>query len=147
MRLKIENGFYKFYPVSPHELTLISAQGFEIVPCKDFFTFPFLQTLQSYSIEGIDYHGITAIKTYSGTPEEVLLKNRFVYDLKSKALKNLDSIVSVLKYAEDTALIFNELPQAGANIYKNKKIKNLSGYWNVMGSGVIVAEAVEFYVD
>ena len=146
MRLKIENGFYKFYPIASHELVLLAAQGFEVVQNKDYFTFPFLRDLPAYSIEGIDYAGITAAKTHSGTPQQVLLENKFIYDLQTKTLKSLEMFNVKQSYSKSDIFYFTSLPQAGAAM-KDGKLKSLSGYWLLLGSGLITAEDIEYYAN
>lgn len=147
MRLKVDNGFYKFYPIASHELDLLKAEGFDVVSQEDYFTFPLLAALPAYSIEAIDYSGIIAAVTYSGTPELVLLNNKFVYDLKTRTLKNLANIAGVVDYMESDIIYFNGLPQMGCFMKDKKRLKGFSGYWDLMGSGIITAEALEYYAD
>lgn len=173
MWLKIENGFYKFYPIAAHELDLLASQGFEVVMHKDFFTFELLKRLPMYSIEGLNYGGLKAKTTYSGTVEQVLLKNKFVYDLRSKAprskapgskasskassntpgnaesgtLKDMSSVTINIDYTVSDKVYFDELPQIGGFMKDHRRLRGFSGYWKLMGSGIITAESLEYYVD
>lgn len=147
MQLKVDNGYYKFYPIASHELDLMKAAGFDVVKKGDYFTFPFLAALPEYSIESIDYSGINANMTYSGTVDLVLLNNKFVYDIESESLKNLASLSGTVDYTQSDIIYFNGLPQAGCFMQGNKRLKGFSGYWDLMGSGIITAEALEYYAD
>jgi hypothetical protein len=155
MRLKIENGYYKFYPVAAHELDLLLAQGFEVVTCKDFFTFELLKKLPMYSIEGLNYGGLKAKTTYSGTVEQVLFENKFVYDLRSTApgsgnagsLKDVSSITTSIDYIVSDKVYFEKIPQIGGFMKGRRRLRGFSGYWKLMGSGVILAESLEYYVN
>ncbi|MDR2426820.1 MAG: hypothetical protein LBD46_06570 [Endomicrobium sp.] len=145
MRLKLENGFYRFYPYYVKELELLKAEGFDVVPCKDFFTFPFLATLKNYSIEGQNYHDLTAKITYSGRIEELFLKNNFVYDLESKTLKNINAVSLTINETISDFIYFDKLPQAGGFMRNKKRLKSFSGRWLLFGSAIIVADTVEYY--
>jgi hypothetical protein len=170
MRLKIENGYYKFYPVSAHELDLLAARGIEVVMHKDFFTFKLLKRLPMYSIEGIKYGGLKAKTTYSGTVEQVLFENKFVYDLGSKApgslapgnfvpsnglgkegsgerLKDVSSITNNIEYGVSDKVYFEGIPQIGGFMKDRRRLRGFSGYWKIVGSGIITAESLEYYVD
>lgn len=146
MKIKVDNGYYRFYPIASHELDLLKAVGFDVIKKEDYFTFPLLAALPAYSIEGIVYGGITANATYSGTVELVLLNNKFIYDISSGALKNLTSVTGSVKYKESDIVYFDGLPQSGC-FMQGKRLRGFSGYWDLMGSGIITAEALEYYAD
>lgn len=147
MRIKVDNGYYRFYPIASHELYLLKAAGYEVVKKDDCFTFPLLAELPAYSIAGIDYGGVKASVTYSGTSDLVLHSNKFVYELNTGTLKNLASITGVVDYMESDIIYFNGLPQIGCFMKNKKRLKGFSGYWKLMGSGIITAEALEYYAD
>jgi hypothetical protein len=156
MRLKVENGYYKFYPTCAHELELLTAKGFSVVAHKDFFTFELLKSLPFYSIEGLNYGGIKAKKTYSDTVEQVLLENKFAYNLSSKApiitLTDISKVTINIDYYFSDNVYFEELPQIGGfmnepNSTKNRRLRGFSGYWKLMGSGIILAESLEYYAN
>lgn len=145
MRLKIENSFYKFYPISKHELDLLKNRGFSVEPYRDYFTFPILKSLNKYSIENLPYSNTAAIATYCGRAEDVLLQNKLVLDLSLQILKPLSLIVSRLDYSVLDFFMFNGLPQCGAFMKNGKRLKSMSGYWRLQSSGAVIGEAVEYY--
>ncbi len=147
MKIKVDNGYYRFYPIASHELYLLKAAGYEVVKKDDYFTFPLLAELPAYSIAGIDYGGVKANVTYSGTSDLVLLKNKFIYDIKAEKLRSLTDTTGMIDYTQDDIVYFNGLPQIGCFMKNKKRLKGFSGYWKLMGSGIITAEALEYYAD
>jgi len=145
MKVIIENGYYKFYPLFGFEITLAESNGLSLVQNGDYFTFPLLAGLKTYSLEGQDYHGVNAIKTYSGRPEDVLLQNKLAYDYKGNKLISIDTFFQQAQYRAAETYFFDDLPQAGSMTRNGQKIQNLSAEWDISGSMLITIEDIKFY--
>ncbi len=88
MIVKSINGFIKFYPQEPEDLVKFARLfKIDLVREYDYFTFEALAGLPRYSIAGMMFGNIIAVKTYEGRDaSDVMLKNGFVYSFSLKAL-------------------------------------------------------------
>jgi len=71
--------------------------GVDLVSDRDFFTFPLLKGAPTLSIQGAQYLGATAIKTYSGHPWEVMKQNNLVYNLSTKTMVQKSTISTLIQ--------------------------------------------------
>ena len=93
MRLLCRHGHYAFYPRGATDVQKFAQfYNVDLVGERDYFTFRNLAGLPNYSLKGKSFGGITAVKTFSGLPWEVMQANDFVYDLKNGVLVNKNSI-------------------------------------------------------
>lgn len=107
MIVKSINGFIKYYPQEREDLIRFkSIFGIDLYREDDYFTFENLIGIPRYSIAGMPYAGILAVKTYEGRhASDVMRENGFVYNLELEAivpmlaLPNSVNMVETLNYA------------------------------------------------
>lgn len=132
MKIECLNGYYKFYPTSPYQLTLMqSLLKRQLVKKEDFFTFQALLEVEDYSIENtVLSSGAVYSKTFASSPEEVLFINKLTYDLESDKILPSDIIQHNNTYGIDQFKLGSKyLIQAYSKI-ENKKVISFSGYYN-----------------
>lgn len=74
--------------------------GLQIYSNGDHFTFEKLLGAPEYSIAGKTYIGATAIKTFSGKPEEIFRENKLIYDFQKDAVAPIASTTQTVKIYE-----------------------------------------------
>lgn len=143
MRVLCRHGHLAFFPKRPSEAARICQYyGIELVRSDEFYTFPLLAEAKSFSLAGLDYLGIPAIKTYAGYPWEVMRENGFVYDVNKEALVPKASIVSIggpelsgFCYVWDSAIL-----QPGVRNALGNQILSYDGELNVENFHLKVSE-------
>lgn len=95
MQIKCLHGYFIFREDNAGELSRFCSlfQGLELVPVDDYFTFADLEDAPSHSIEGGEYLGVTAIKTFEGKPWDVFRENKLVYNFSSGEIVPIDTIL------------------------------------------------------
>ena len=83
MKLRIDKGFYKFYPTFVGEVKLWENKtGVRLYPCRDFWTFESLSKFPNFSFTGQPIAGFAGIVNFAGLPETVMAKNKLTYNIK-----------------------------------------------------------------
>lgn len=145
MRVICDRGFYRFYPSVPADLFFCQKElGLVLTRRGDFYTFPVLAALETYSIKGQPYGGVEAAVTYCSSCADVMEANGLVYGLAAGRLVPADGIIGAVSlYADNTGYEFLTLPQAGAYAGE-RKIKSFAGMF--FGDNTrLVTEEVQFY--
>jgi hypothetical protein len=117
MRVLCRHGHYSFYPRTASDISrFASFYNQELVRVDDYYTFPFLKDLESYSLKGLAYKNLLAGVTFEGKPWEVMRENAFVYSLALKTLVPKASINFVLNPPKTGFYFTSETPmiQAGS---------------------------------
>lgn len=116
MKLICNNGFYKFFPDFVGEIKLWETKnGIRLYKCGEYWTFASLANFPNYSFAGRPLGMSIAIANYSGTPEEVFVKNQLTYNLKLGTITPRALVqVQRLNYANGAYMTFPEIPQAFA---------------------------------
>jgi hypothetical protein len=117
MRILCRHGHYSFYPRTVSDIARFSSfYNQELVRVNDYYTFPFLKELESYSLKGLPYKNLAATATYEGNPWEVMRENGFVYSLALKTLVPKASVNFVLNTPKTGFYFTSEIPmiQAGS---------------------------------
>ena len=128
MKLRCNNGFYKFYPDFVGEIKLWeNKNGVRLYPREDFWTFKDLAEFPNFSFTGQPLFGlIPAIVNYAGRPEEVLAKNKLTFNVKMGTITPRALVlINRLDYAGGAFLTFPSLPQAFA---LDDDLQNVSGF-------------------
>lgn len=141
MKIKCENGFYKFFPQNAMELKAFESRyNFKLKYCRGFWTFPSLADFPDYSFAGHILTGIIpAIINFSGTPEEVFKKNNLTYNLKLEIIMPKASILTYLDYDLGNYNSSKELPQAFGFDKDGDKITGFEAFVDV-GLGLFKIE-------
>lgn len=116
MRIRCRHGFFTFHEEVLGEVSKF-ASNFELdlVPYEDAFTFENLADAEEYSLFGKPYLNLPAIKTFEGTPWEILEENDFVYSLALNLIVPIQSIVTTFSLSQsDYYYLADGLLQPGA---------------------------------
>lgn len=113
MRVVCNHGYFKFYPRRASDISrFVNYFQTTLEQKEDFYTFPFLKDLKNFSLMGLPYKNLPAVKTFEGTPQDVLKENGFVYHLATKLLVPKTAVTILLSlpptgfyYLSPTALI------------------------------------------
>lgn len=98
MKLNCDHGYFKFYEMVSGEISdFVSLYGLDLVREGDFYTFEFLSGAPKYSIAGLPYLGILAIKTFEGAPSEIMRENNLVYDFNKGLVVPILSVIQRVK--------------------------------------------------
>lgn len=102
MNVICRHGFIKFFPDQPEQVIRFRRlTGISLVSEHDYFTFEALIGLPRYSIKGMPYAGLPAIKTYEGRDaSEVFRENDLVYELESKTVIPTTAILNSIALSE-----------------------------------------------
>lgn len=129
MIIKCEHGYYKFFTAAPNELYRFKMVfGVELAPKDDYFTFAELANLDPYTLQGQAFANLTAKCSIADCFGKVFKANGFVFDLKSKSLKDIGEIKAVLNLYKSYSgtLSLTTIPQAGG-FYDGKRLLSFSG--------------------
>jgi hypothetical protein len=117
------NGFYKFTPENPLDLSRLKIVfGIELVPYDDYFTFSILRDMDNFSIVGfpvmsgiIPSAGI-AKKNFAGKKWEVLKENNLIYNLRLNAITEQSVAVGTYTLTKSIGnyYAFDKIPQTGS---------------------------------
>lgn len=95
MRILCRHGHFSFFQAYPGEIAEFAQYWeTELVRVEGFYTFPLLAEAPEYSLKGKSFLGLTAVKTFEGTPWEIMRENGFVYSLAEKSLVPKASIAA-----------------------------------------------------
>lgn len=98
MRIRCLHGYFKIDEMDQGQISnFMSRFGFSIVPKDDFFTFSAIQDAPDYTIKGQTILGVTAIKTFEGTPQDVFRQNTIVYDFNDGTVKLLSTVTQQIE--------------------------------------------------
>lgn len=127
MRVICEKGFYKFYPQQISEVVRFQKKsGYELVPCRDFFTFPLLAELPNFSFIGHEFGGLVGLANYAGRPEDVMAENGYCFYLATQTLILRAAVIDRVQYSYGPYIVANQLPQA-YSFESKTKITGFSG--------------------
>lgn len=137
MRVVCRHGHYAFYPRDASDVQrFANFYNLDLVGERDYFTFRNLLRLPTYSLKGKAYGGVTALKTFSGMPWEVMQANDLVYDLGSGVIVKKESITQVINpmltdffYIAETVLV-----QAGSFLPTGQKILGFDGEFDILSN-------------
>lgn len=122
MKIICENGYYKFYPQKTGDLTLY---GQKLVAVKDYYTFPALAELPTYSIKNKLFWGIIpAEKTFCGRPEELLKVNNLTFNLDLNTITPISIVLNMADYAKGA---YNSSPNL-IQAYSYDGLKRINGF-------------------
>jgi hypothetical protein len=99
MRIECRHGFYIFEEQEAGEISKFASK-FELGITRredGLFTFDDLVDAESFSIEGVDYLGVTATVTFEGKPWEVMRANNLVYDFTTGTVKRISQVTRLLQ--------------------------------------------------
>ncbi len=131
MKLRIESGFYKYFPDYVGEIKLYEQRtGLKLYPMRNFWTFQILTLLPNYSFKNHKLIGeIKGIVNYAGLPEEVLTKNQLTYNVKNGTITDrAEASLQTLDFANGAFLTFPTLPQAYARDADKQQITGLEAF-------------------
>lgn len=98
MRVLCRHGHFAFYPKRASDIAeFASRYGFTLEPEEDYYTFSALAGAPKYSLLGNIYLNLPAIKTYEGTPWEVMKQNSFVYSLTTGLIVPKLAVVQIVE--------------------------------------------------
>lgn len=134
MKLRIKNGFYKFFPEYVGEIKLYENKtGLKLYPMRDFWTFQILTLVPNWSF--INHPLIGDIKgavNFAGLPEDVLAKNQLTYNVKTGTITTrAQASLQTLDFATGAFLTFPTLPQAYARDMDKESISGLEAFVDV----------------
>ena len=141
MKIKCENGFYKFFPQNAMELKAFESRyNYKLKYWRGFWTFPSLVNFPDHSFVGHNLTGIIpAIINFSGRPEEVFKKNNLTYNLKLEIITPKAAILTYLDYDLGNYMSSKELPQAFGFDKDGDKISGFEAFLDV-GLGLFKIE-------
>lgn len=94
MKIICDHGFYKFYPEKQEDLFLFTNYlGIELRKKDDYYTYPLLAELPNFSIRPNLYGLAPSIKTFEGSPSQIMKENNLVYNLATGTLVTVESIL------------------------------------------------------
>lgn len=143
VRVKCDHGFYKFYPVSHDDLQrFTSLHNITLVKSRDFYTFPLLAELGTFSIRGLAYGGAVAIFSFQGEPWEVMRKNNLVYDMETKLILPKSSVIKIVKVLEAGNYYFSDsnIIQAGSITTGAQRVLSFDGVMDMQGLALRMRE-------
>lgn len=131
MRIKCLHGYFIFEEQKVGELSrFMSMTGLAIVPKDDHYTFATLQAAKKYSIKGNLYLGATSIKTFEGSPWEVMRQNQLVYNFNTDKVEPINSITqSVVVQTGSNYKISNGLIMPGSLTAEGLRVKEYSAWY------------------
>jgi hypothetical protein len=93
LKIRCLHGFFIFEESTAGEISrFMSLFNLNIQAEKNYFTFESLLDAPTYSIAGGTYLGADAIKTFEGSPWEVMRENNLVYDFTKDEVVPLTTI-------------------------------------------------------
>lgn len=93
MRVECEHGYFRFYPrFTSERFEFETIFRLPLTWVGSWYTFPLLSTAPEYSIQGGEYLGASATKTYEGKPWEIMRQNNLVYDIANAEVVPIQSI-------------------------------------------------------
>ncbi len=141
MRIYITNGYYRFFPDGPMDISLAREKGLDLLPYNGFYTFPALISAPTYSLVGRE----SAVAQYAGDPVDVMGVNKWVYSLSAKKIVPAGSVGAQADISSDgTRIISIGIPQAGAMIGKSGRLKSCVISWKPE-NGICVIQGVELW--
>jgi hypothetical protein len=113
MRVLCRHGHFAFYPRRSIDLARFATQfDAQLMRVDDYYTFPELKDAPEFSIQGKDYLGVPAVKTYAGKPWEVMRENGFVFHLATLQIVPKSAVLLIINlpqngyyFLAETALI------------------------------------------
>lgn len=117
MRVLCRHGHYSFFPRTESDLgRFVNYYQQELVSDGDFYTFPFLKNLETFSLPLILYKNLPGNSIFEGKPWEVMKENGFVYSLGLKVLVPKESITYVINPPKTGFYFTSQTPmiQAGS---------------------------------
>jgi hypothetical protein len=88
MRVVCRHGHFAFYPKRVSDIARFCYQyNTVLIREEDYYTFPELQGLENYSLEGKSFLNLPALVTFQGkNPWDVMKANGFVFHIASQIL-------------------------------------------------------------
>lgn len=102
MRIDCIHGYFKFYESRSGDISRFMSlfSGTEIFFNADHYTFSDLLNAPEYSIEGKEYLGAVATKTFSGKPWDIFKENKLIYDFTKGLVLPISSTTVNAKFYE-----------------------------------------------
>jgi len=131
MRVDCQHGFFIFREDKVGEISdFVSLSGLSIVRFRDQFTFETLAAVPEYSIDGSQFLGALATKTYAGEPGELFEQNELVYDFSRDLVVPISTITQVVTIKQSgRRIVTNGLILPGSLTEDLDKITGYSGYF------------------
>jgi hypothetical protein len=132
MRIRVDPGSFRIYETSLGEVARFSSvYGFDLVPAGEFFTFKELANAPRYSLEGAQYLGATASKTFEGAPWEIFEANGLVFDFTKGLVRPIGEIDVIFDLKEsDGYYLANGLILPGALTDRDLRVKDYSAWYS-----------------
>ncbi|MDR3112939.1 MAG: hypothetical protein LBU09_01005 [Endomicrobium sp.] len=131
MKIECINGYYKFYPTTAMQITLIETlYGVSMAKIEDFFTFEELTAIKGYSIKNTAGNSFKFNATFAGLPQDVLKANKLALNLSELKITSIETITEKAVFVYDRLRIASRgLLQAYA-ILDGKRIEGFSAYYD-----------------
>lgn len=122
----------------------VSIYGLSLVRKDHYFTFSTLQDAPDFSIKGADLLGVTATKTFSGSPWEVFEQNGVVYDFENDELIPISSVTDQISLDQlGSYLVSPGLILPGSLTDRGMRVKDYAAWFSV-GLGYLKYSEVQF---
>jgi hypothetical protein len=130
MKIECINGYYKFYPTTAMQITLLETlYGVSLVKTGGFYTFEALSVINDYSVKNTAGNGFKFNATYAGLPQDVLLANNLTIDLQTLKIVLASQIVSQAQITRDNLRFASKYLLQAYSKFENKRIKSFTGYY------------------